>query len=137
MMRGADAADSQRCGAAVVEAPNAEKAIESIAASGANILISDIGMAREDGYQLLRRLRGLGYGPDVLPAIALTAFARTEDRSAALAPDSRTIWSSRWIPPRWFSGWPRCTRPSGADARVQAPCGIPGTSAAACAMTDA
>ena len=72
-------------GAAVVEAPNAEKAIESIAASGANILISDIGMAREDGYQLLRRLRGLGYGPDVLPAIALTAFARTEDRSAALA----------------------------------------------------
>ena len=72
-------------GATVVEAPNAEKAIESIAASRANILISDIGMAREDGYQLLRRLRALGYGPDVLPAIALTAFARTEDRSAALA----------------------------------------------------
>jgi len=72
-------------GAAVVEASNAERAIESVAASGANILISDIGMAREDGYQLLRRLRALGYGPDVLPAIALTAFARTEDRSAALA----------------------------------------------------
>jgi DNA-binding response OmpR family regulator len=30
-------------------------------------------------------LRDLGYGPDELPAIALTAFARTEDRDAALA----------------------------------------------------
>jgi PAS domain S-box-containing protein len=72
-------------GATVVEAANAERAIDSIAASKANILISDIGMAREDGYQLLRRLRALGYGPDKLPAIALTAFARMEDRSAALA----------------------------------------------------
>ena len=51
----------------------------------ANILISDIGMAREDGYQLLRRLRDMGHGPDVLPAIALTAFARDADRSTALA----------------------------------------------------
>jgi PAS domain S-box-containing protein len=72
-------------GATVIEAPSAEAAIASIATSRANILISDIGMAREDGYELLRRLRALGYGPDVLPAIALTAFARTEDRSAALA----------------------------------------------------
>jgi CheY-like chemotaxis protein len=53
--------------------------------SNVNMLISDIGMAQEDGYQLLRRLRALGYGPEALPAIALTAFARTEDREAALA----------------------------------------------------
>jgi PAS domain S-box-containing protein len=72
-------------GATVIEAPSAEAAIASIATSKANILISDIGMARADGYELLRRLRALGYGPDVLPAIALTAFARTEDRTAALA----------------------------------------------------
>ena len=43
-----------------------------------------IGMAREDGYQLLRRLREAGYGPDVLPAIALTAFSRMKDRNEAL-----------------------------------------------------
>jgi PAS domain S-box-containing protein len=72
-------------GARVVEASSADAAVECIASCRANILISDIGMAREDGYQMLRRLRELGYGPDVLPAIALTAFARTEDRSAALA----------------------------------------------------
>jgi PAS domain S-box-containing protein len=72
-------------GATVVEASSAAAAVERIGASNATILISDIGMAREDGYQLLQRLRELGYGPDVLPAIALTAFARNEDRNAALA----------------------------------------------------
>ncbi|HEX4153442.1 MAG TPA: response regulator [Steroidobacteraceae bacterium] len=72
-------------GATVIEAASAEEALERITAGKPNVLISDIGMAQEDGYQLLRRLRALGYGPDTLPAIALTAFARTEDRSAALA----------------------------------------------------
>jgi PAS domain S-box-containing protein len=72
-------------GAQVVEASSADAAVACIESCQPNILISDIGMAREDGYQLLRRLRDSGYGPDVLPAIALTAFARTEDRTAALA----------------------------------------------------
>jgi PAS domain S-box-containing protein len=72
-------------GATVIEASSADAAVERIGACRPTILISDIGMAREDGYQLLRRLRELGYGPDVLPALALTAFARDEDRHAALA----------------------------------------------------
>jgi CheY-like chemotaxis protein/two-component sensor histidine kinase len=72
-------------GAKVVEASSADAALARVVSSKPSILISDIGMAREDGYQLLRRLRELGYGPDVLPAIALTAFARSEDRGAALA----------------------------------------------------
>ncbi len=72
-------------GASVVEASSADEALERVASAKPNILISDIGMARQDGYQLVRRLRASGYGPDVLPAIALTAFARTEDRSEALA----------------------------------------------------
>jgi hypothetical protein len=72
-------------GATVVEASDADSAVARVVSSKPSILISDIGMAREDGYQLLRRLRELGYGPDVLPAIALTAFARSEDRGAALA----------------------------------------------------
>jgi PAS domain S-box-containing protein len=72
-------------GATVIEASNADAAMARVVSGNPNILISDIGMAREDGYQLLRRLRESGYGPEVLPAIALTAFARGEDRSAALA----------------------------------------------------
>jgi PAS domain S-box-containing protein len=72
-------------GATVIEAANADAALACIGSCKANILISDIGMAQQDGYQLLRRLRASGYGADVLPAIALTAFARMEDRSEALA----------------------------------------------------
>jgi hypothetical protein len=72
-------------GATVVEAASAEEALACVVSSKANILISDIGMAHQDGYQLVRRLRSAGYGADVLPAIALTAFARMEDRSEALA----------------------------------------------------
>jgi CheY-like chemotaxis protein len=48
-------------------------------------LVSDIGMPEEDGYALVRQLRRLppSEGGDT-PAVALTAFARTEDRRLAL-----------------------------------------------------
>ena len=72
-------------GATVILAASADEAVARVASSKANILISDIGMAHQDGYQLVRKLRSAGYGPDVLPAIALTAFARIEDRTEALA----------------------------------------------------
>jgi CheY-like chemotaxis protein len=48
-------------------------------------MVSDIGMAQLDGYQLLRNLRAAGFDAARLPAIALTAFARTQDRADALA----------------------------------------------------
>jgi CheY-like chemotaxis protein len=72
-------------GARVIEAHSAESALREIADTGANVLISDIGMADVDGYHLVRTLRARGYGADVLPAIALTAFARSQDRVEALA----------------------------------------------------
>jgi CheY-like chemotaxis protein len=72
-------------GARVVEANNVESALRGAADSGANFLISDIGMADVDGYHLVRSLRSQGLGADVLPAIALTAFARLQDRLDALA----------------------------------------------------
>jgi PAS domain S-box-containing protein len=72
-------------GAQVIEAANAEAALKCIIGTGANFLISDIGMAGKDGYQLIRSLRGRGFGADVLPALALTAFARNQDRADALA----------------------------------------------------
>ena len=71
-------------GAQVVEAASANEALERIEASGANFLITDIGMATQDGYQLLGTLRDRAYDAVRLPAIALTAFARREDREAAL-----------------------------------------------------
>ena len=71
-------------GATVLEAGSAAAALDHLKTATPTILISDIGMAKIDGYELLRRLRESGYGAAALPAIALTAFSRMEDRSQAL-----------------------------------------------------
>ncbi len=48
-------------------------------------VVSDIGMPQMDGYELIRRIRGeLALSPARLPAIALTAYVRDEDRARAL-----------------------------------------------------
>jgi len=75
------------CGAEVVTAASAEEAmlIMTEALSPVDVLISDIGMPQEDGYALLRRIRALE--PERggrVPAIALTAHARAQDRQMAL-----------------------------------------------------
>jgi CheY-like chemotaxis protein len=53
--------------------------------AGADIVVSDIGLPDDDGYALLRRLRGLDpQSPKAVIAVALTGWARVEDRDAAL-----------------------------------------------------
>ena len=49
-----------------------------------HILVSDIGMPDEDGYDLIRQIRCSGRTSSQMPAVALTAFARTVDRKRAL-----------------------------------------------------
>ena len=72
-------------GADVRTAPSASEAFDAIAQSVPDILISDIGMPEEDGYSLLARVRTLpAEQGGLLPAIALTAFAREEERTCAL-----------------------------------------------------
>ena len=74
-----------RCGAEVLTAGSAREALEAIAQERPDLLISDIGMPGEDGYELIRRVRALpAAGGGRMPAIALTAYARTEDRLRAL-----------------------------------------------------
>ncbi len=72
-------------GAQTSEAANAEIAQDAIRNEKPDVLVSDIGMAQLDGYQLLRKLRSAGFDEQRLPAIALTAFSRTQDRADALA----------------------------------------------------
>ena len=48
------------------------------------VLISDIGMPGEDGLALISRVRALNDQRGAIPAIALTAYARTEDRVKAV-----------------------------------------------------
>jgi PAS domain S-box-containing protein len=72
-------------GARVLTADSAPAALERFQAESPDILISDIGLPGEDGYSLIARIRGLdGASGTSVPAIALTAFARSEDRTRAL-----------------------------------------------------
>ena len=74
-----------RCGAVVDTAGTVVEALSSIERSKPDILISDIGMPGEDGYELIRKVRALAAEKGgKVPAVALTAYARTEDRLRVL-----------------------------------------------------
>jgi CheY-like chemotaxis protein len=72
-------------GAQITEAANAEIATDIVKKDPPDVLVSDIGMAQLDGYQFLRNLRAAGFDDKRLPAIALTAFSRMQDRADAIA----------------------------------------------------
>jgi CheY-like chemotaxis protein len=71
----------------VYEAASAGDARRVIAQQRPDVLVSDIGMPREDGYELIRSIRQADdtHALARLPAIALTAYARHDDRDRALA----------------------------------------------------
>ena len=73
----------ERKGAEVRTARSMIKALEEFTRFSPQVLITDIGMPEHDGYELLARLRDLPGGRSV-PAVALTAMARNEDRIRAL-----------------------------------------------------
>jgi signal transduction histidine kinase/ActR/RegA family two-component response regulator len=71
-------------GANVDQAGNCGEALARIERSAPDVLLSDIGLPGEDGYELIRRVRERGYSPATLPAIALTAYSRREDQRLAM-----------------------------------------------------
>jgi len=74
-----------KCNARVTTAATATEGIAAVKQHHPEMILSDIGMPVEDGYDFLAKLRQLSRaeGGDT-PAIALTAFARSEDRRGAL-----------------------------------------------------
>ena len=71
-------------GAKVIEAASGDEALATIHTTMPSVLVSDIGMAKQDGYQLIRSIREAGFSADRLPAVALTAFSRAQDRADAI-----------------------------------------------------
>jgi signal transduction histidine kinase/CheY-like chemotaxis protein len=72
-------------GAEVHDAASADAGVEVVKAKRPNIIISDIGMPQRDGYDFIREVRSLSVADGGrTPAIALTAFARSEDRTRAM-----------------------------------------------------
>jgi CheY-like chemotaxis protein len=72
-------------GAEILAADSAGVALETFLAAPPDVLVTDIGLPGQDGFSLLAAIRGLpaSAGGNV-PALALTAYARAEDRERAL-----------------------------------------------------
>lgn len=74
-----------QCGAKVTAVASVEEALGALNRQKFDALVSDIGMAGEDGYALIRKVRELpAERGGNLPAVALTAYAREEDRVTSL-----------------------------------------------------
>jgi PAS domain S-box-containing protein len=72
------------CGADVIVASTVDEALAALPDSRADILVSDIGLPAKDGYDLVHQVRQLpAEAGGAIPAIALTAYARSEDRTRA------------------------------------------------------
>jgi CheY-like chemotaxis protein len=71
--------------ASVITAGSTVQALELLESNKPDVLVSDIGMPEEDGYQFIRLVRALPPAQGgKIPAVALTAYARQEDRKLAL-----------------------------------------------------
>ena len=75
----------EHCGAEVRDASSSEQALELLQSWTPDVIVSDIGMPGEDGYTFIRRVREWEReSGQRIPAVALTAYARSEDRVRAL-----------------------------------------------------
>jgi CheY-like chemotaxis protein len=75
----------QQHGGRVSTAGSVPEAVARLAAEIPDVVLGDIGMPEEDGYSLMRRIRAMpAERGGAVPAVALTAYARAEDRMQAL-----------------------------------------------------
>jgi len=71
--------------AKVTSVASAGEALKAVKANKPDVLISDIAMPDEDGYGLIRKIRALDKELQSIPAVAITAYAKEEDRNRALS----------------------------------------------------
>jgi PAS domain S-box-containing protein len=75
----------EMCDAEVTTTSTAAEALDALGKDGYDVLVSDIGMPEADGYTLIGKVRALpAEKGGRIPAVALTAYARVEDRVRAL-----------------------------------------------------
>jgi CheY-like chemotaxis protein len=79
----------------VTTVASGDKALQAMRTVQSDVLVSDIGLSGMDGYQLMRRVRAGETAQRGIPALALTAFARAEDRRRPCLPAIRRISQSR------------------------------------------
>ena len=93
----------QRYGAKALAVDSTRRALEELDDWKPDVLVSDIGMPEQDGYELIRRIRSLPaeHGGHT-PAAALTAFTSSEDRLRALASGYQMHISKPFEPASWL-----------------------------------
>lgn len=74
----------EQAGAIVTLASSAREAVEVLPAARPDVLVSDLGMPEQDGFDLIRQVRDQGHDATELPAVALTAFVQKDDARLAL-----------------------------------------------------
>src|SRR5207248_7485602 len=73
-------------GATVYAVPSARDAVDALTHLDVDVLLADIAMPEQDGYDLIRQVRGLPTSRAAkIPAAAVTACARDDERQRALA----------------------------------------------------
>ena len=76
----------ERTGALVVSVASVREALDTLETIRPDVIVSDIAMADEDGYTLIRRIRARNAeGGGAIPALALTGYVFPEDRARVLA----------------------------------------------------
>jgi len=75
----------ERYGPSVVSVGSAREALTTLARVDVDALLADLAMPGEDGYDLIRKVRALPTGRARIPAAAVTACARDDERQRALA----------------------------------------------------
>jgi CheY-like chemotaxis protein len=71
-------------GASIMTAGSVQEAMAALKIEPPDILVSDLGIPDEDGFDLIRQIRDAGYTAQQLPAVALTAFANKDHANRAL-----------------------------------------------------
>ncbi|HET6977295.1 MAG TPA: ATP-binding protein [Pyrinomonadaceae bacterium] len=90
------------CQADVITAASAAEAIKEIERRKPDVLVSDLGMPEQDGYELIKQVRKTeSAGAVRIPALALTAYAKAEDRVRALA-DGYQVHLAKPVEPAEF-----------------------------------
>jgi signal transduction histidine kinase/ActR/RegA family two-component response regulator len=74
----------EQVGAIVTATGSVREAIEALPKARPDVLVSDLGMPDQDGFDLIRQVRDEGYDASDLPAVALTAFVQKDDARLAL-----------------------------------------------------
>ncbi|HEX6176873.1 MAG TPA: chemotaxis protein CheB [Thermoanaerobaculia bacterium] len=88
----------EHCGATILQATSVESAISHLEQSPPDVIISDIAMPNQDGFDLVRHVRALSGAKSKVPMVALTAFTSADDRRRILAAGFNTYFSKPVAP---------------------------------------